>query len=436
MVGASFAAPAAAGRTAHTITAFGNAQVSTSTLKFGTGNLLLDGVGDYLTVTAQATGSAGEFGGSGNQTLEFWYYRPSNDGGYLFDFRDNASSTSWCVIDFGDGATTRLGLYQNGYLVFTNVAVPLTTWTHIALVKTGTSVQCFKNGTLTDTVTSGSSTWTNSASCFIGANYADTTASGAIAGRLDEIRFSNVARYNYNFPVVTDAFNNDAYTTLLMHCNGANASTSFTDDAATTRTAVVPVRTGNVITSTAQFKFGTASGYSDGTGDSLVAPAINLYGDWTIEGWFRPDSPYNTTADRLFFSFDPVYMMVTTGSNLMYIYIGGSAIGSTAITAGAWHHIAFQQTGSSLQGFVDGVYQTTRGWGGNGSTDIRIAGAASGTSYKGYFDEIRVSNICRYNTVGTTFTPPTAAFTNDSNTLLLLHLDGANNGTTFTDDNT
>jgi hypothetical protein len=34
-----------------------------------------------------------------------------------------------------------------------------------------------------------------------------------------------------------------------------------------------------------------------------------------------------------------------------------------------------------------------------------------------------------------TFTPTTAAFTNDRNTLLLIHCDGTNNSTTFTDDN-
>ena len=72
-------------------------------------------------------------------------------------------------------------------------------------------------------------------------------------------------------------------------------------------------------------------------------------------------------------------------------------------------------------------------------------------------DEIRISNVARYtatfsvatsafsnddNTMllmhcdgpsGSSFTAPTTAFTNDSYTKLLLHADGSNDGTTFTD---
>ena len=47
--------------------------------------------------------------------------------------------------------------------------------------------------------------------------------------------------------------------------------------------------------------------------------------------------------------------------------------------------------------------------------------AAPNMSYltHGYIDEVRISNIARYSA---TFTPPTAAFTSDANTKLLLHM--------------
>ena len=47
-------------------------------------------------------------------------------------------------------------------------------------------------------------------------------------------------------------------------------------------------------------------------------------------------------------------------------------------------------------------------------------------------DEIRFSNSCRYP-AGTTFTPPTTAFTNDANTKLLIHSNTTMGSTTFTD---
>ena len=51
-------------------------------------------------------------------------------------------------------------------------------------------------------------------------------------------------------------------------------------------------------------------------------------------------------------------------------------------------------------------------------------------NYEGYISECRVSGVARYST---DFTPPTANLVSDNNTSLLLHMDGANDGTTFTD---
>ena len=52
---------------------------------------------------------------------------------------------------------------------------------------------------------------------------------------------------------------------------------------------------------------------------------------------------------------------------------------------------------------------------------------------RGVLDEFRISNTARYT--GSTLTVPTAAFTNDANTVLLLHMNGAQDSTSFPDDN-
>ena len=79
-----------------------------------------------------------------------------------------------------------------------------------------------------------------------------------------------------------------------MHCDGSNNGTTFTDVSSEGgNTAHTCTANGNAVTSTAQYKFGTASGYFDGTGD-YVAITGNLtdfqFGtdDLTIDFWMRP----------------------------------------------------------------------------------------------------------------------------------------------------
>ena len=53
-----------------TVTAFGNAQISTAQSKFGGASIAFDGVSDYLTVAS----SAGLTFGTGDFTIELWLY--------------------------------------------------------------------------------------------------------------------------------------------------------------------------------------------------------------------------------------------------------------------------------------------------------------------------------------------------------------------------
>ena len=67
---------------------------------------------------------------------------------------------------------------------------------------------------------------------------------------------------------------------------------------------------------------------------------------------------------------------------------------------------------------------------GNATDTFNIGGRAGSKPLGGYLDEIRVSNNARYTS---NFTPSTTAFTNDSNTKLLIHSNTTHASTTFTD---
>jgi len=76
---------------------------------------------------------------------------------------------------------------------------------------------------------------------------------------------------------------------LLLHCDGSNGSTTFTDNSPSPKTVTA---NGNASVSTAQSKFGGASAVFDGTGDYLSLDGSSGFafgtGDFTIEFWLSP----------------------------------------------------------------------------------------------------------------------------------------------------
>jgi hypothetical protein len=93
---------------------------------------------------------------------------------------------------------------------------------------------------------------------------------------------------------------------------------------------------------------------------------------------------------------------------------GFSISEATAITTGAWHHLALVRSSGVGTGYLDGTSFGTASLAGTLSTDsssaLSIGGdaAGNGQAIDGYVDEIRISNVARYTS---NFTPPSAAFT-------------------------
>lgn len=432
-------AAAAAGRTAKTITAAGNAQISTAQSKFGGASVLFDGTSDYLTV------SSGGFNvGSGDITIEFWVrHNAINDQQVYCDLRTGANNHYIFYVQ----SDNKLVVYD-GLTAYTSTAtMAANTWYHLALSRSGTSLKVFRDGTEVISGTNSRNLSDNS-SIVIGSSY-EFFSTNSVNGYMDEIRISNNARYTANFTAPSAAFTNDANTLLLIHCDGTNASTSFFDDNGTGRNQRSIQAIGNAVVSTAQSKFGGSSYLSDGTGDALRVNQETAFGygtgAWTIEFFIRPTTNLTGTynlwdqrADGAGVEVKPsIYI---TGNTLFYYTNGDNRISYTQLlSANTWYHIAISKSGSSTRMFLDGTQVgSTYTDNNNYATSQIIIGAysAGGGGYSGstpaYFDEIRVSNSARYTA---NFTPTTSAFVNDNNTLLLIHADGTNNSTIFRDDN-
>ena len=196
---------------------------------------------------------------------------------------------------------------------------------------------------------------------------------------------------------------------------------------------------------TAQSQFGGSSMTFPTFGDTLYVDRSDLYDfgtdDFTIEFWVR----VNGDSGAVFFNaqtsdFNNGWVIRDFGTQLRIIlYNSGSATNvfspsSIDFTDGSWHHCAIVRNSGTVTFYMDG----TAGTGVSYSTAVNTV--TNGDSHNltigyafeaGYIDEIRFSTTARYTS---SFTSPTSAFTNDADTLLLVHADGTDGSTEFVDD--
>lgn len=205
---------------------------------------------------------------------------------------------------------------------------------------------------------------------------------------------------------------------LLLHCDGVDGSTTFTDSEITPKT-VTP--NGDAQIDTAQSKFGGASALFDGTGDYLTLADSADWdfgtGDFTIDFWVQFNSAVTgqTFIDR---NNGVQFSVQFQGGNLQTV-INAVAVYSNAWAplANTWYHIAVTRNGSNLRMFVDGTQIGTTQ---SNSSDIQgtdgivIGGIkAASALFNGWIDELRIIKGRADYTAN--FSLPTSAYTNPSN---------------------
>ncbi len=178
----------------------GDAKISTAQYKYGTGSMYFDGTGDYLKVTDNLNLRME----SGSFTIEFWWY-PVSIASYqtLFDKGYTGAGALLFQTGNGDGRTI---IYAGGSSILTsNTAVSTNTWTHIALVRNGSTLTLYQNGNSVGSV-SNSTNFSNTSIMGIGGNHSGSTFYG-VNGYLDDLRITKgYARYTANFTPPTAAF--------------------------------------------------------------------------------------------------------------------------------------------------------------------------------------------------------------------------------------
>jgi hypothetical protein len=421
-------------RLQQSIRAIGNAQISTAQSRFSGSSLLLDGNGDNLTI-----GSYDGFAfGTGNFTIEAWvYWTEAGNGDFdqIFNCQIDTSSNRYPALGITDGSKLYYSPNFGTIGIQDSTNFTKNSWVHVAVSRSSGSTRMFVNGTQVGSTYTDTNNFTLTGVPKIG-----SAPSGSFwIGYIDEVRVSNSARYTTNFTAPSAPFVNDANTVLLVHCDGTNASTVFRDDNGDSRTPFGFSALGNAQVDTAQSRFGNAAALFDGTGDYLLSTTgLSLgTGNFTIECWIRVASLQaavifdNRTSDQ------PGVFTIQANGTLLYFdpAVGGVSTSGT-YTTNTWFHACFERSGNTFRMYINGTASYTNtnftsNLGTNRQSIIGISYAIT-SGLNGWIDEFRISNTARY---AGNFTAPTAPFQDDSNTLMLLHMDGTDGSTVFIDDN-
>jgi hypothetical protein len=200
---------------------------------------------------------------------------------------------------------------------------------------------------------------------------------------------------------------------LLLHMDGSNNSTTFTDSSSSARTVTA---SGTAKLTTTSPQYGSAAGLFDGSGYLRISDGTwcQLNTTCTIETWFNVASLSSTYM--AFFSkaaYAQNYswgLYVNNAGFIFYTNQTNSSFTATAtVTTGVWHHVAITYTvGSGVTLWLDGTAISASNSIAitDASADV-IIGAADSTYPNSFFvgklDDFRITKgVARY---GATFTP-------------------------------
>ena len=177
-----------------TVTAVGNAQISTAQSLFGGASIALDGTGDLLRVAS----SSGLQIGTSDFTLELFAYLTGRGNGFgsYFDFRTASQNQVNLTLTFlgtlGGRTNATIKLFVNGDVSIVGGDVPLTTWTHTALCRASGSTRLFVGGEQFGSTYADNNNYVSDI-VRIGGNVSEDSF---INGYIDELRITKgIARY-------------------------------------------------------------------------------------------------------------------------------------------------------------------------------------------------------------------------------------------------
>ena len=170
------------------ITTFGGVVTNSSPAKYGAGSMYFNGSTSYISTSSVQTNAFG----TGDFTVECWIY-PTNvvASQGIVDIRSPDTAGTGFDLYFNSSGKLSCSTALTGYITGT-ATISNNQWTHIALVRSGTSLKTYVNG-VQDGSTTNSANFTNSIIRVGG------VLNGYFTGYIDDLRISKYARYTSTF---------------------------------------------------------------------------------------------------------------------------------------------------------------------------------------------------------------------------------------------
>lgn len=340
-------------------------------------------------------------------TIETWIYPTGNgssgvEGAMIFN-----KENSYELSRFPDG-TLRYALSANGggtdwNWTNTGIVVPLNRWSHVSMVKNGTSVAIYLNAATSFTASAPATLAANTHTLRIGNR---TNTPHFFQGHIDNFRVWNTARPLSSIKqTVFDLTDGPTSAGLVIDYPFLTNSGSTANNYATNFTGLNgTIHGGGTWYNSPILRAANALAF-DGGDDFVSTPlSMNNMAAFTMEGWanFR-----NTGGvQSLFGQNDLLEFGIYNGALVIWVAAGVNnltwAFTPTDIPVNTWHHIAAVGNGTHVLIYVDGIERAraalTTGNYGVSSYPFNIGGAVwspGGLGLDGRVDEVRVWNIAR-----------------------------------------
>ena len=237
-------------------------QLSNTQKKFGATSLY---VADNVTVSS----SDGFNFGTGDFTIEGWFYLTQFNNQFLYDQWASSSTgagNNQIYVKSNEGGAIRV--YYDGSGKFTTTGgFSLNTWTHLAVVRYSNTIKVYFNGTADGTTQSYSGQYGKTGDLYIGDQHAG--GGGAPQMYVDDFRVTKgLARYTSNFTAPTTAHLTSAGDSLknIIVNEDADGVIIGTSGISTTRIAKAWVNFNGTGTVAIRSSYNVSSITDDGTG--------------------------------------------------------------------------------------------------------------------------------------------------------------------------